>query len=225
MPLTVLLCPACEAVWQWRGPLPEGQVSCPGCRHSYDPRKGNVPQKGYFQCRCGNKDRIIESIRLLQKDQRLPVRPYALQAYLVGEPEEPMESGWQQAVLFEDIPVQQVLPFTRRRRSEALLLPRNGKFFKRWSASDQARLQRAEMLWAQHKTSLPYPKSAIPVGYNTNQMLKHNYRYWHEMFAPRQLLALSTLLAGIMAEREEKLREMLLCAFSGTVELNNQFTR
>jgi putative DNA methylase len=225
VPLTVLLCPACEAVWQWRGPLPEGEVTCPGCRHSYDPHRGNVPAKGYFQCLCGNKDRIIESIRLLPQDRRLPVRPYALQAYLAEEPEEPIESGWQQAVLFEDIPVQQALPFTRRRRSEALLLPRNGKFFKRWSASDEARLQQAEMLWEKHKTSLPYPKSTIPRGAETARLLEHHYNRWHEMFAPRQLLAVSTLLAGIMAEQEEKPREMLLCAFSNTLEGNNMFVR
>ena len=49
-------------------------------------------------------------------------------------------------------------------------------------------------------------------------MIKHNYRYWHEMFFPRQLLALSTLLKGIMDEPDQILREMLLCAFSNTLE-------
>ncbi len=75
-------------------------------------------------------------------------------------------------------------------------MPENGKFFKRWSASDQARLQRAEMLWEKNKTGLPYPKSTIPVGEKTKSgLLAHHYNHWHEMFAPRQLLALSTLLA------------------------------
>ena len=80
--LAVLFCPRCEAVWQWRGDLPDGELTCPACRHSYDPHKGNVPEKGKFLCRCGNKDKIIESIRRLPKDHRLPVRAYALQAYL-----------------------------------------------------------------------------------------------------------------------------------------------
>lgn len=225
VPLTVLLCPSCEAVWQWRGPLPESEVSCPGCRHSYDPRKGNVPEKGYFQCRCGNKDRIIESIRLLPQDRRLPVRPYALQAYLSPEPDDELLGDGPQGLLFDDLPQQGALPLTRRRTSVHLLLPDNGKFFKRWSASDQARLQRAEMLWEKHNPSVPYPKSTIPRGAETARLLEHHYNYWHEMFAPRQLLALSTLLAGIMAEQDEKLREMLLCAFSGVIESNNVFTR
>ena len=45
------------------------------------------------------------------------------------------------------------------------------------------------------------------------------------MFGPRQLLALSTLLKGIMVEENQTLREMLLCAFSNTLEGNNLFVR
>ncbi|MBI4455137.1 MAG: DUF1156 domain-containing protein [Acidobacteria bacterium] len=48
VPLTVLLCPACEAVWQWRGSLPQGEIICPACKHNYDPLRGNVPEKGKF---------------------------------------------------------------------------------------------------------------------------------------------------------------------------------
>lgn len=223
VPLTVLLCPVCEAVWQWRGQLPEGEVACPSCKHSYDPKKGNVPEKGYFQCRCGNKDRIIESIRLLPQDRRLPVRPYALQAYIPAASESPDDAGDKQQTLFDTAtpaPVARASTVVR-----GLLLPENGKFFKRWSASDQARLQRAEMLWEKQKANLPYPKSTIPRGAETARLLEHHYNYWHEMFTPRQLLALSTLLAGIMAEQDEKLREMLLCAFSNTLEGNNMFVR
>ncbi|MCL5421040.1 MAG: DUF1156 domain-containing protein [Nitrospirae bacterium] len=235
--LSVFLCPSCEAVWQWRGPLPEGEVSCPACKHSYDPKNGNVPEKGYFQCRCGNKDKIIESIRLLPQDQRLPVRPYALQAYIPPLEEEEMDDG--QHMLFDSNPHPNPLPEGAREsvvpplpvgeRTEVrggLLLPSSGKFFKRWSSSDQARLQRAEMLWEKNKSNLLYPKSTIPLGEKTKSgLLAHHYNYWHEMFAPRQLLALSTLVEGIIAEQDEKLREILLCAFSNTLEGNNLFVR
>ena len=223
--LSVLLCPSCEAVWQYRGQVPEGEVACPACEHSYDPKKGNLPDKGYFQCHCGNKDKIIESIRLLPQDRRLPVRPYALQAYLPPPQEKPDNK---QHVLFDAPSEEQAkaAPTGRVMTTDSLLLPGKGKFFKKWSASDQARLQRAEMLWEQNKASLPYPKSTVPVGEKTKSgLLSHHYNYWHEMFAPRQLLALSTLLQGIMAEQDEKLREMLLCAFSGTIELSNLYCR
>ena len=108
---------------------------------------------------------------------------------------------------------------------DGLSLPKNGKFFRRFSARDQANLQRSENLWAENKTGLPYPKSRIPKGAETTRLLEHHYSYWHQMFAPRQLLALATLLDGIMAERDGKLQEMLLCAFSSTLEANNLFTR
>lgn len=219
--LSVLLCPSCEAVWQWRGPVPEGELSCPACNHSYDPKKGNVPDDGHFLCRCGNRDKIIESLRLLPEDQRLPVRPFALQAYM--PPIEKEQEDGQQDWLGDTSPVSNA---AEKRDVKGLLLPKNGKFFKRWSATDQARFQRAEMLWGKNKEALPYPKSAVPVGDKTKSgLIAHHYNYWHEMFGPRQLLALSTLLSGIKAEENEKLKEMLLCAFSGTAELNNQFTR
>ena len=86
-------------------------------------------------------------------------------------------------------------------------------------------MQRAENLWTENKTRLPYPKSRIPKGAEITRLLEHHYGCWHDMFAPRQLLALATLLDGIMAERDGKLQEMLLCAFSSTWEANNLFTR
>jgi len=222
--LTVLFCPKCEAVWQWRGDLPDGEMACPACGHSYDPHKGNVPEKGKFLCRCGNKDKIIESIRRLPKDRRLPVRPYALQAYL--PPSNGEQEDEAQALMFGS---QGWKPNTKNGRGpgpKTLLLPKNGKFFKGFSSSDQTWLQMAEALWEKHKDSLSYPKSEIPVGEKTKSgLLAHHYNYWHEMFFPRQLLALGTLLNGIMEEGDEKLKEMLLCSFSGALEQNNQFCR
>lgn len=222
--LTVLLCPACEGVWQWRGPVPDGEVECPSCRHLYDPQKGNVPEKGKFRCSCGQQDDIIASIRTLPQDQRLPLRPYALQAYLSSESPQEDEHLDQTSLLEEQAAsrgkqAQVTLP-------PGLLLPPNGKFFKRFTVSDMRRLQQAEALWEAQKTRLPYPTSAIPLGEKTKSgLLAHHYNHWYEMFAPRQLLALSTLLQGIMAEEHQILKEMLLCAFSNTLEGNNLFVR
>ena len=219
--LTVLLCPACEAVWQWRGALPDEAVNCPACGHGYDPRAGNVPANGAFECSCGNRDRIIESIRLLPQDRRLPVRPYAIQAYL--KPRDPVRERGPVESLFGEMVAEDAVEYAAL--PDTLLLPKNGKFFKRFSTSDRAALQRAENLWDQNRTRLPYPKSRIPKGAETIRLLEHHYNHWHDMFAPRQLLGLATLLDGVMAEEDDKLREMLLCAFSSTLEANNLFTR
>ncbi|NVM22146.1 MAG: DUF1156 domain-containing protein [Desulfobacterales bacterium] len=233
VPYTVLLCPACEAVWQWRGNLPEGKLTCPACNHSYDPHKGNVPQKGKFLCPyCGNKDKIIESIRMLPQGKRLPIRPYALHAYLCPDVLNDDNSGHKQNNLFhagddvrEDTEVSANLLTEGVRAKIKQTLPKNGKFFMRFSASDKARLQQAEQLWAKNRHHLPYPKSKIPRGAETGRLLEHHYNYWHEMFSPRQLLALSTLLWAIMAEPNETMQEMLMSIMTTTLDANNLFCR
>lgn len=74
VPLTVLLCPHCYAVWQYRGTLPD-DVSCPVCKKNYNPNKGNA-SKGEFVCAsCGTKDKVINSIRKLPQEQLLPTKP------------------------------------------------------------------------------------------------------------------------------------------------------
>lgn len=221
--LSVLLCPACETVWQWRGPVPDGEVECPSCRHVYDLQKGNVPEKGKFRCPCGQQDDIIASIRTLPQDQRLPVRPYALQAYVPCESREEEEGSDQTSLLQEH-------PASGRERAQAtlppdLLIPPNGKFFKRFTVSDVRRMQQAEALWDVQKARLPYPTSTIPKGAETNRLLEHHYNTWADMFAPRQLLALSTLLEGIMQEQDQTLQEILICPFSATLNNSNLFSR
>jgi adenine-specific DNA methylase len=223
--LTVLLCPECDAVWQWRGTLPEGEITCPACAHRYDPKKGNVPSKGKFMCRCGNVDKIIESIRRLPMGQRLPVRPYAIQAYLPGA-DEKEENLQDQSSFLSDMGPESTSRKYGGIFPEKIFLPKNGKFFKAFSSSDQTRLQRAEALWEENKSQLTFPKSKIPVGEKTKSgLLAHHYNHWHDMFFPRQLIALSTLLQGIIEEKDEKLRNMLLCVFSDSLARNNAFCR
>ena len=69
-----------------------------------------------------------------------------------------------------------------------------------------------------------YPIVAIAPGYNTNQALGYNYRYWHEMFNDRQLLCLSILADRIRAFTDPVLKELFTCLFSGALEFNNTFT-
>jgi len=234
--VTVLLCPSCESVWQWRGLMPEGHVDCPSCGHSHNPRKGNVPEEknGMFQCVCGNKDQVIESLRLLPQEKRLPLRPYAIQAYLPtrDEKSEPETQGdGAQVSLFGDgADSQALLPLSKSTNKTHVLfgdylLPGNGKFFKRFSVSDRTRMQEATRNWDANNETLPHPRSEIPRGAETTRLLEHHYNFWHDMFASRQLLALSTLLRGIIDERNERQREMLLSAFFSLLEGSNLFAR
>jgi adenine-specific DNA methylase len=273
--LSVLHCPHCAEVSQYRG-TPSETVTCPACRKECAWEKGNVPDKGKFVCACGNRDKIIESIRKLPADQLLPMRMYALEGYCArcagGEEEEDgAENGhlWEGpfvAPVSDRRPVAAVFPppspavaalyerrhSTRRsspaatkgliggdasRRSNfgghrpplqdnaSMLSKNNGKFFKRISVADEARYQQACERWEKEKETLPYPKQEIPDGQETHRLLEHHYRYWHQMFNPRQLLCLASLLRAIDEEPRQTLKEMLLVAFSSSLESNNLFCR
>lgn len=223
VPLTVLLCPFCEAVWQWRGDLPEA-VDCPSCHRTYKPLEGNALEKGKFVCpTCGMKDAVIQSVRQLPEDQLLPMHPYAMQGYCgrCGGDEDEEDDG-------QDLLGQQRRKKTRRFVADhsCWLSKSNGKFFTRVRPADLARYQAACEQWEKEKERLPYPKSEIPWGDKTKSgLIAHHYRYWHQMFNPRQLVCLSTLLAAIFQEPDQALKEQLLMCFSSAIESSNLFTR
>jgi len=67
------------------------------------------------------------------------------------------------------------------------------------------------------------PIVTVQPGYNTNQMLKHNYRYWHELFSDRQIVCISHLRDAIQNIRDDRIKPLFACLFSGTLEFNNLF--
>lgn len=213
--LTVLLCPHCNAVWQYRGSLPD-LVNCPVCSRTYNSNKGNT-EKGSFICPfCGTKDKIINAIRKLPENKLFPTKAYAMEGYCeecAGENKQLNMYG--KAV----------------NRKEAVSHSCNvhdnrGKFFKRITPADLKRYREAERRWEEEKDRLPYPKSEIPVGEKRKSgLIAHHYRYWHQMFNPRQLLCLSTLLKAIGEEEDQVLKEMLLICFSNSLNDNNIFCR
>lgn len=73
------------------------------------------------------------------------------------------------------------------------------------------------------ETAPPVPSIPIEDGYNTRQILNYGYRYWHELFNERQLLALTTLAASIRDLPEGTARDALALLFSGVLEFNNMF--
>ncbi|HPF98768.1 MAG TPA: DNA methyltransferase [Kiritimatiellia bacterium] len=227
--LTVLLCPKCESVWQFRGPLDE-KVQCPCCRHEYDPRQGNVPDKGAYLCACGNQGKIIESIRSLPEDQLLPMRPYAIQGYCPacdGPSAEDEESDGNGELFDKDdeSTCKQKANAATGTNPNSILWKNNGKFFQRLDNDDLSRYQAACELWDTHRGALPHPKSKIPPGQETQRLIEHHYFHWHQMFNPRQLLALSTIVHAATAESDVSLQESLLSAFTLALNNNNSFSR
>jgi len=68
-----------------------------------------------------------------------------------------------------------------------------------------------------------FPMVAIESGYNTNQILKHRYNYWHQLFSDRQLICISHMMRAIKAIEGQDLRLLFACLFSGVLEFNNLF--
>ncbi len=223
VPVHILLCPKCYEVWQYRGEL-AGEVSCPTCRHTYDPQVGNIPNSGKFTCQaCGTTDKIIHSIRRIPEEQLLPTRPYAIEAYCnhcIG--------------VTKSKNVKQIDMYSKTKRKtqdedlghDCELNKNNGKFFKKFNEKDQALWRVVESEWNSMRNQLPYPKSKVPFGENTKtSLIAHHYVYWWQMFNQRQLLALSKLLKAIDDEEDQVLKEMLLSVFFMHIEANNQFGR
>ena len=205
IPLTVLLCPHCYAVWQIRGTLSD-ETQCPICQQSYKPLIGNVVENGKFVCSsCGTKDTVIASIRKLPDDQPLPTKPYAIEGYCpicAGDKDESDDQFFKSP--------QKIGPSAVH---NCMVSKNNGKFLKKITPADLKRYQDCEAKWQTQKNGLPYPKSDIPDGQETHRLLEHHYRYWYQMFNPRQLFCLSTLLKAIEQEDNQPLKEMLLSAF------------
>jgi len=248
VPLTVLLCPHTEEVFQWRGELAEDtRVRSPG-GHEFAAYTGNQVGKGRFVCpHCGNNDAVIEAIRSLPENEPLPLSAYALQAYAPGcDPRFLCERGddnplaldltdpvvtdtveVDDSVDVEDEPagVEITPPAVTVPRTHNLIWLQKGKYYAHHSPADLNHCQASEQLWRQNSERLPHPKSEIPSGQETDRLHEHHYRYWSDMFLPRQLLALSTILEGILEEPNQRNREQLLLCLSSTTDTNNGFTR
>ena len=232
VPLTVLLCPHCQAVWQYRGTVPD-HVACPACKHEYEPQKGNAVESGSFVCpHCGKKDKVLSSIRSLPENQPLPMSMYAIQGWCPscgkggGDDEAEEEDTFEANLGASGTPSRTLATQAASTQDHRCLLTKqSGKFIKRLEPLEIERYAEAVRKWEQHRRALPYPTSEVPEGQETRRLLEHHYRYWHQMFNERQLLALSTLLEGIAAEPREALRDSLLGAFQMALEANNMFAR
>ena len=105
--------------------------------------------------------------------------------------------------------------------AKLVLTPDGRKLYAKATDADRCLYEKAAMALAQRTDA--YPRVAIEPGYNTNQALGYNYRYWHEMFNDRQLLCLSMLADRVRKIADPVLRDLFTCLFSGLLEFNNMF--
>jgi putative DNA methylase len=108
------------------------------------------------------------------------------------------------------------------RRYAKLVLTRDGaKLYESLNETDRELERRVAAEFVEIVDS--FPQVAVAPGYNTNQVLKHNYRYWHQMFSDRQLVCIRHMVDAIKGIEHEDLRLLFACLFSGVLEFNNLF--
>ena len=103
------------------------------------------------------------------------------------------------------------------------LCPEHGQSFKPPDGSDLDQYQAAVTEFERRRDTLLFPRQEIPPGLKTNDLRNHNYRYWYELFTPRQLLALDRLLRAILVLKDEAIRDLMITLFSSSLEFNNLF--
>lgn len=112
-------------------------------------------------------------------------------------------------------------PPSERLYAKLVLLPNGTKEYLRANRFDHELFDEASRQLSLQKN--PFPVVQIEPGYNTNQALNYNYRYWHQFFNKRQLLGLSMLAERIRKIDKPPIRDLFVCLFSGALEFNNMF--
>ena len=112
-------------------------------------------------------------------------------------------------------------PPRHRMYAKLVLMPDGTRAYMPATEEDRGLYEEARKALILRKNA--YPVVEITPGYNTNQAIGYNYRHWHEMFNPRQLLCLSILADRIREVRDPALRDLFTCLLSGTLEFNNMF--
>lgn len=112
-------------------------------------------------------------------------------------------------------------PLGYRRYAKLILLRGGCKVYEPMNEYDR----QMEQAVAEEYRSIVHSLARVRVesGYNTDQMLKHNYRYWHELFSDRHILCIRILADAISALENPDIRRLFACLFSGTLEFNNLF--
>ncbi len=116
---------------------------------------------------------------------------------------------------------EQHAPLAYRRYAKMMLLDDGRKVYEPLNDFDR---QLEQAVAEEYRTVVAtLPRVRVAPGYNTDQMLKHNYRYWHELFSDRQILCITHLAGAIRAVEDADMQRLFAALFSGVLEFNNLF--
>ena len=101
------------------------------------------------------------------------------------------------------------------------LCPNHGEGFKKPDPRDLQVYRAAAEQFLGVQDSLLIPDQPIPDGWKTGDLLTHEYLKWRDLFNPRQLLCVSTLLKEILQLSDRNVREAFVTLLSACLEFNN----
>ncbi len=188
-----VLCPGCGAVTLVDDW--QSESTCNDCGHGFVPKEGNVSRSKYNCPDCGQKYSITDAI---EEQNGYDVRLYAVEYYC----EKCEMSG--------------------RAKSQH-------KGYKSADQADHKLVETARKKWKNNPDLHEFvPQEHIPEGAITaassvsgNDIFRHGYEEWSDLFSTRQLLCLSKLLQSIGQVENENPRELLLLAFSDSLRYTN----
>jgi putative DNA methylase len=114
-------------------------------------------------------------------------------------------------------------PPSHRMRSLTVWCDGCGKRHQKPTAFDLAKYDQIVAEVGARFDNLHVPREAVPAGFNTNQMRKYGYRFWHQMFNPRQLRGLDLLFTAVRHVEDAPSRELLTLLASASLEFNSMF--
>lgn len=112
-------------------------------------------------------------------------------------------------------------PLPRRLRALTIWCESCGRVHQSPSRSDEAAFRAIEADARQRWRSLLIPRQRIPAGRNTDQLRRYGYRFWHQLFNARELVALDLLFRAIQEVEDVAAREVLLLIASASLEFNS----
>ena len=99
-----------------------------------------------------------------------------------------------------------------------------GRFFKKPDIEDLSRFSAAEKRWDRMHPNY-VPDDEIPSGDETNRLHRWGYRYYREMFNPRQLVGLEISARIIAKLKDERVRNALATNLSDLLRYQNMLCR
>ena len=190
-------CPECESVFLTDDYRSES--ICTECGHEFVPANGPVTRGGNYGCSsCGLQYPIVDAIA---DGQSYTEELYAIEYYCRSCEDEGKERS-------------------------------TYKGYKAATEEDRAKFDRTSEAWhAAEDLSAYVPQGEIPEGaitaasrINGNDVFRHGYETWSDMFNDRQLYCLSTLLSAIDDVDDQTIKEYLLLAFSDSLMFQNNFS-